>query len=303
MKKIILIVLAVLLAGLIVGAVLLSGSNDNANTPDDVVVENNEATTVEEEEEEVKEPVFPEESLELEGGTYVLTFFDDFDGDDIDPTKWERCPEQKRPAGYYWDDDMVSVVDGNLVMTTAVSEETGRPIAGGIRTKGLFEQSGGYFEIKCTVQDVPGYWSAFWLMCDEQLFAEGYCDGTAKDGAEIDIFEACHYETKKVNQNIHFDGYGSKHVQLPNVMLNTHVYDGGYHTFALLWTKDAYIFFIDGKEVYRVQEGDGKYPGFCEPEMYLKISAEIGTWAGNIKKDQLPNSWKVDYVRVYQLSE
>ena len=43
--------------------------------------------------------------LDLTG--YEVVFEDNFDGDKLDETKWERCPEWKRQdLNCYWDDDM-----------------------------------------------------------------------------------------------------------------------------------------------------------------------------------------------------
>jgi len=35
--------------------------------------------------------------------------------------------------------------------------------------------------------------------------------------------------------------------------------------------------------------------------LYLKLSDEVGPWAGDIRKAQLPDEFLVDYVRVYDL--
>ena len=35
--------------------------------------------------------------------------------------------------------------------------------------------------------------------------------------------------------------------------------------------------------------------------VYLKLSTEIGDWAGDIKKAKLPDAFVVDYVRVFDL--
>jgi hypothetical protein len=37
--------------------------------------------------------------------------------------------------------------------------------------------------------------------------------------------------------------------------------------------------------------------------LYIKLSDEIGTWAGDIKTVSLPDEFLVDYVRVYDLVE
>ena len=37
--------------------------------------------------------------------------------------------------------------------------------------------------------------------------------------------------------------------------------------------------------------------------LYIKLSDEIGTWAGDITEADLPDPFYVDYVRVYDLTE
>ncbi len=237
----------------------------------------------------------PEEYIELDGQTYKLTFADDFNGNSLDWRKWSKCPEQQRQdAGCYWDNSMISVKDGNLVVSSAINGN-GTPIAGAIRSLGKFSQAGGYFEIRCKLQSAKGFWGAFWLMCSGVKSV----DGTAIDGAEIDIFESSHAGNKQINHALHYDGYGTDRKQVSRSVYAPDCYDGEYHTFSLLWTKTAYIFYIDGVESYRIQEGDANYPGCCEKETYLKISSEFGSWAGDYNPSELPDAWYVDYVKVY----
>ncbi len=40
--------------------------------------------------------------------------------------------------------------------------------------------------------------------------------------------------------------------------------------------------------------------GICEVPLYLKLTDEIGVWAGDIKKASLPDYFTIDYVRVYK---
>ena len=56
------------------------------------------------------------------------------------------------------------------------------------------------------------------------------------------------------------------------------------------------VFYIDGKETWRTKAG-----GVCQVPVYIKLSDEIGPWAGDIKKADLPDETLVDYVRVYDL--
>ena len=296
MKKVVIIVLSVILVLLIAAAVLwfVFGGAKKPGRPgimgrdqDDVIdkaVANSENMTE-----------MIEEYKEIEGVTYKLSFYDEFNGTDIDTTKWSRSPEdQRQNVGGYWDDSMITVEDGKLVVSSAIRKD-GTPISGSIMSLGKFEQTKGYFEIKCKLQTAPGFWGAFWLM----NFGQFNVDGTAIDGAEIDIFESCHVDMRKINQNLHYDGYGAQHVQLPHGEVNSNTYDGEYHTFSFLWTDTAYVWYIDGEETYRLEEGSSKYPGCCSVPTFMIISSEFGTWAGTYDPATLPDAWYVDYVKVY----
>ncbi len=43
------------------------------------------------------------------------------------------------------------------------------------------------------------------------------------------------------------------------------------------------------------------HEGACQVPEYIKLSDEIGKWGGDISKAKLPDSFLVDYVRVYDL--
>jgi hypothetical protein len=64
-----------------------------------------------------------------------------------------------------------------------------------------------------------------------------------------------------------------------------------------LWTPEKYVSYINGLKTWT-----HSYGGVCEKPGELIISDEIGTWAGDIKKAALPDSFLVDYVRSYALS-
>ena len=72
----------------------------------------------------------------------------------------------------------------------------------------------------------------------------------------------------------------------------------GFHTYSLLWTPTEYVFYMDGKETWSTKAG-----GVCQVPLYIKLSDEVGDWAGDIKKVQLPDEFLVDYVRVFDLEE
>ena len=221
---------------------------------------------------------------------YKLTFEDLFEGTALDTTKWALCPEYRRQdAGGYWRQSMTEVKDGNLILHAGIDTD-GTPISGAIRSLGLFEQAYGYFECRMMMHKTTGFWGAFWMMCGNV----GKVDGSAVSGVEIDIIESGERPRNAVNHALHWDGYGADHKSVSQIIRDPGQYDGNWHTYALQWTEEEYIFFIDGKETWRTSE-----PGICNRPGYLKLTTEFGTWAAPIVPEELPDCVRVDYVRVY----
>ncbi|MGN0173560.1 MAG: family 16 glycosylhydrolase [Acutalibacteraceae bacterium] len=255
--------------------------------------------------------VYHPKTREINGRKYIRTFYDDFEGTELDTTKWSYCPEwDRQDGGCQWSDSMTSLDgNGNLKLTCAMGVDSNgdtKPLCGAIRSRGLFEQKYGYFEIRTKLQSTTGFWSAFWLMPDN-ILGEGITGGI--DGSEIDIFEAysCTVDKKAVNHAVHFDGYSANH-RSQGSSVDSLVYDGEYHTFALEWDETSYVFYIDGSETYRIIGGEtldskGDPIDISQVETYLKITLEAGSWAGSIDETQLPDSILVDYVRVYQRAD
>ena len=68
----------------------------------------------------------------------------------------------------------------------------------------------------------------------------------------------------------------------------------GWHTFGLHWLPEEYIFYVDGKEVWRSRAG-----GVCQGPEFIKLTEEIGDWAGDLKQAKPPDYFEVDYVPVF----
>lgn len=227
-----------------------------------------------------------DEEKKKEGWT--LTFEDDFTGETIDQTKWEHAPEWERHNGQWSHDDAFLDGDGHLVIQ--ISEKDDAFYSGAIRTRELFEQAYGYFEIRAKLPVDEGFWTAFWLMSDSvhDVGDEG------RDGTEIDIFETPFARSKKIDHALHWDGYGPEHRSAGESIYYPEAYED-FATFALEWNEEEYIFYINEEETWRTSAG-----GVSEVPAYLKITAEIGDWAGDIRKADLPAEMLVDYVRVYE---
>ncbi len=227
-----------------------------------------------------------------EGLDWELVFNDDFDGDTLDDTKWEAAGDWPRKGGYWVKDAVTLDGEGNLEILTY--EKDGKYYDGCVRTRDRFEKTYGFFTTRVQLQREEGHWPAFWLFTDAEgsLEEKGLWGGV--DGTEIDIFEKFTLNAQ-VQQTLHWDGYDKDHrfserqIFYPGIM-------EGWHTYSLLWTPDEYVFYIDGVETWR-----NNYGGVCQVPVYMKLSDEIGELGGDITKANLPDSFKVDYVRVYDL--
>lgn len=236
--------------------------------------------------------------LVVDGRRLSLTFEDDFDGAELDPAKWSRADEMKRQdKENYWDDSMSRLNGrGELVISARTERDTGNILTGAAWTKGLFEQTYGYYEIRTTLNTVPGYWTAFWLMTDNAASEEN----GGRDGTEIDVYESAYYNEGLVQHTLHWDGYAAAHRSVGTTAPLE--YDGEYHTFGVLWTPEEYVFYVDGAETWRTDADEAG--GTCEVPLYMIISAETGSWTyDKLDKNSLRDRIKIDYVRAYALMD
>ena len=222
-----------------------------------------------------------------DGKVWKLVWNDEFDGTRIDETKWERQEYQRRDG---WWDRRASALDGEGHLLVYCFREGDRYLDGSLRTKGKFEHTYGYYVCRAQLQREVGHWSAFWLMGD----GVGKIGDEGRDGTEVDIFEKPSLDNV-VCHALHWDGYGEHHksasakAEVPGVM-------DGYHDFALWWSPEEYVFYVDGKETWRTGAG-----GVCRAPLFIKLTDEVGKWAGDIARAELPDAFIVDYVRVYDV--
>lgn len=67
-----------------------------------------------------------------------------------------------------------------------------------------------------------------------------------------------------------------------------------FHTYGLLWTKTALVFYFDGKEIRREPNE------FCYSASPIRLSLAIISWSGPVTDAIDGTSMKVDYVRQYR---
>jgi beta-glucanase (GH16 family) len=76
-------------------------------------------------------------------------------------------------------------------------------------------------------------------------------------------------------------------------------FSAGFHEFAVEWSPQAIVWFVDGVERFRSEKD------IPHGKMYMLVNLAVGgDWPGAPDgKTKLPASFDVDYVRVYQRAE
>jgi hypothetical protein len=190
---------------------------------------------------------------------YLLVFNDEFNGDEIDKNRWEyRAGTRKitRTIQYnnqdydiFVEDEASVLEDGNMVLK--VYKKDGEPnniYTGGILTLDKFMPRYGYYETLVSFDDCSGfgYWPAFWL----------HFSGEDKNtsGTEIDIFEYIN-KSQTIFQTLHWYIDNEHLSSSENFILKE---QNEYHKFALEWTPDELIFYVDGNVTRHLKNSENE---------------------------------------------
>jgi len=218
---------------------------------------------------------------------YELFWEDQFDGDALDPKKWEVRGVGPRGLGFVSPE---AVKVGNGYLKLSAFKKDGRILLGAVGTQNHFMTRYGFFECRAELQKSPEIWAAFWIQSTE--IAKG--EDPSIYGAEIDIMEFF----KKlgpdiVSHNVHW-AYGPNQKTTHGMQSYLKGVSQGFHTFAVEWTPEKYVFFVDGYKYYEVTTGISKI------EEYLILSMELPSDEAQIGSTVFPDVFTVDYVRVYK---
>jgi len=222
------------------------------------------------------------------GKAWKLVWNDEFDGATLDEAKWATPPDAPRHQGWWLRKAVTLDGSGHLVIQT--SREGDKIVGGCVRTKGKFAHAFGYYVARVKLPHEQGHWSAFWLFEGVHTTADGWYNGS-----EIDIYEKF-WPNDEVKHTLYWDPAGDHKLKEWSQIATVPGIRQGWHTFALWWKPDAYVYYVDGKESWRINPG-----GICQVPMYLKLSDEHAAWCKDISKAKLPDEFVVDYVRVYDL--
>jgi len=233
----------------------------------------------------ISQTLYTPESME-----YKLFWEDQFDGNYLDPKKWDIRGVGPRAVGFV-SADAVKVENGFLQLSAFQKDD--KILIGAIGTQNHFMTKYGYFECRAQLQKSSGVWAAFWIQSTE--IAKG--EDPSIFGAEIDIFEFFKkLGTDIVSHNVHW-AYGPHQQTTHGMQSYLKGVSEGFHLFALEWTPEKYSFFIDGYKFYEVTIG------ISNIEEYMILSMELPSKMEELKNAVFPDAFIVDYVKVYKKSD
>jgi beta-glucanase (GH16 family) len=225
------------------------------------------------------------------GGHWKLVWNDEFNGRRVDLDKWTITDTAGRAMytgelNFYNADDVASR-DGKLILRTRNfpdKKKVTRPYSSGrVSTEKKFSFLYGKVEVRAKLPGTKGLWPAIWLLP---------ADGSWPP--EIDVTELLGHLPRRDFMTFH---WGTRRAQ----QQDQSKFDGpdftaGYHLFTVEWMPGQIRWLIDGIERKVVTSNVPDKP------MFLIINTAVGgPWAGEPDKTTvMPQSFLIDYVRVYQ---
>ena len=256
----------------------------------------------------------------LPEGRWELVWADEFDGSELDRSKWDFRRAMMGLEWPAWTDKGVHLDGESNLVFTMVESEDGRPVSAQLQTgynfldqplektlfgtshlqwtigklhKSMYLHSYGYYECRCRLQQKAGWRTAFWI----QSPVIGASLDPADTGVEIDVMES--FRPGQIcPHNVFTGGYGL------DMMRNKaggdcKVDETEFHRFGVLWDETGYTFYIDGVEDGKITECKTARPEF------ILISTEVHGYRYEdhqpVKEayDAIGDTFVVDYIRVF----
>jgi beta-glucanase (GH16 family) len=229
----------------------------------------------------------------------TLIWSDEFDGDTLNTADWnyelgDGCPNlcgwgNNEPQVYTKENAEIS--EGTLKIHARRNDSI--YTSSRITTAQKQEFQYGYIESRMKLPSGKGLWPAFWML-----------GGDIKKNAwpaagEMDIMEWIGRDADSLFTSVHTPASYGETVNTKKTLLGD---PASWHVYACDWNEDRIIFYRDDVAVYRFdpeEKDDQVYP-FRKPFYILFNMAIGGNFGGDIDDAIFPQTFEVDYVRVYQ---
>ena len=243
---------------------------------------------------------------------WELVWEDDFDGTDLDLSRWtfergDGCPDL---CGWgngeleYYRAENATVADGLLTISAREESIMGRDYTSSrLRTLEKGDWKYGRFEMRARMPQGRGLWPAFWM-----LPTDGVYGGWAASG-EIDILEHWGHEPSKIHGTLHYGGeYPSNRYSSRTFALAEGVFADGFHVFAVEWEPEEIRWYADGENYHTLRAWSSSaspFPAPFDQRFHILLNVAVGGGPpGPPNEDTVfPQALVIDYVRVYQDAE
>ncbi|GAA2859130.1 glycoside hydrolase family 16 protein [Nonomuraea rubra] len=219
---------------------------------------------------------------------------------DIGGSGWGNNEQQ-----YYTSSTRNAAMDGagNLVITARRENPSNYQCHYGtcqytsarLLTSATFTRAYGRFEARMKLPRGQGIWPAFWMLGND-IGTVGW-----PNSGEIDIMENIGREPTTVHGTLHGPGYSGAGGIGAGYTIGSPFADA-FHTFAVDWSPNLIIWYVDGVEYQRRTPSDlgGNRWVFDHPFFMIMNVAVGGHWPGYPDATTtFPQTLTVDYVRVY----
>ncbi|WP_309381346.1 glycoside hydrolase family 16 protein [Cerasicoccus frondis] len=251
-------------------------------------------------------------------GDWVIALNEEFDQDQLNAGIWSTRLAFGGPAKIEtqrYRDENVRLENNAAVLTVAVNpghqyDDPTLPqrnyAAGMLSSYDRWTQRYGYFEMRAKMPTARGLAPTLTLIPDRG--ADGGLNlherRTSHDfngkGMEMDIVRhLTEWGPGRVGIGVRWGGPAGTHIQ--RNWGDSYIYHGptedGWHTYGLLWEPDRLVWHIDGQK-----KGEWQSDAIADVPCYLAVTLPMGKHATkNVDQARLPDDWRIDYLRVWQL--
>ena len=235
---------------------------------------------------------------------YDVAWFDEFDGNSLDTTKWTAANTNNTTNNSLQDylPEQVSVSDGSLRILSENESSRGLPYRSGLVESTAYQKYGRW-DVRAKLPTSKGMWPAIWLLADAPWPSEGEIDIMENRGDSPNLTSsAFHYGTNNGTDFQHNFVYSEQTSVHDGLDVNYH---DSYHTYSVEWDPGQIRFMVDDVHHWTVRDRD--VAGFLSNnvgEMRLIINTAIG--GDFLDNPDATTSWPqefaVDYVHAYSKS-
>lgn len=253
-------------------------------------------------------------------GDWVITLDEDFAGDALNASVWGTRlaivgPAREESQRYI--DENVTLKDGVVTLKAEVNPghqyndsnlKTRKYAAGMLSSYDRWTQRYGYIEMRAKLPTTRGLSPVFSIIPDRggDTGLNMHERRTSHDfngkGMEMDVFtHLSEWGPGRIGIGTRWGGPAGTHIQ--KNWGDSYLYygptDDGWHTFGLLWEPNKLTWYVDG-----IKKAEWESDAIADVTCYLAVTMPMGRRATkNVDEANLPDTWDIDYIRVWQLAD